>query len=124
MPETDWVAEADDDAQVPVDQVVEDSADAEADHLHRAPKYNIDSYGADYPVDAFVKRLESGDMRIPVYQRDFVWTKGQSSRFVESLLLGLPVPAVFLAKDASDNRMLIVDGQQRLLSLEAFYAGK
>lgn len=43
-------------------------------------------------------------------------------RFVESLLLGLPVPGIFLVRDR-DNKLLVLDGQQRLRTLHAFYSG-
>jgi hypothetical protein len=44
-------------------------------------------------------------------------------RFVESLLLGYPVPAIFIVKQAVNNRLLVLDGQQRLVSLQRFYQG-
>jgi hypothetical protein len=89
-------------------------------------KYSITSYGADYPVDGLIKRLSSDppDIFIPPFQRRFVWSKYQSSRFIESLLLGLPVPAIFLGKEEDTNRLLVIDGQQRLTSLWHFYRGK
>lgn len=89
-------------------------------------KYSITSYGADYPVDGLIKRLSSDppDIFIPPFQRRFVWSKYQSSRFIESLLLGLPVPAIFLGKEEDTNRLLVIDGQQRLRSLWHFYRGK
>jgi hypothetical protein len=89
-------------------------------------KYSITSYGADYPVDGLIKRLSSDppDIFIPPFQRRFVWTRYQSSRFIESLLLGLPVPAIFLGKEEETNRLLVIDGQQRLRSLWHFYQGK
>lgn len=46
-----------------------------------------------------------------------------ASRFVESLLLGLPVPSIFLSKEWDTGKLLVVDGQQRLLSLRYFYDG-
>ena len=58
-------------------------------------KYSITSYGADYDVDGIVKRINRDDIRIPEFQRSFVWTLQQASKFIESLLLGLPVPGVF-----------------------------
>lgn len=88
----------------------------------------------DFPVDALVKRIERGSMRIPQFgvddpkhrvagfQRGFVWSKAQMDRFIESLLLGYPVPGVFLVKQ-TDNVLLILDGQQRLETLRRFYAG-
>ncbi len=86
-------------------------------------RYSITSYGADYPVDGLIKRLGSNDIFIPPFQRKFVWNKTQSSRFVESLLLGLPVPGIFLGKEEETNRLLVIDGQQRLRSLWHFYKG-
>jgi uncharacterized protein with ParB-like and HNH nuclease domain len=44
-------------------------------------------------------------------------------RLVESLLLGYPVPGIFLVKQSVDNRMLVLDGQQRLITLQSFYEG-
>ena len=58
-------------------------------------KYSITSYGADYPIDGLVKRIRDGSIYIPSFQRGFVWTLPQASRFIESLLLGLPVPGIF-----------------------------
>lgn len=86
-------------------------------------RYSISSYGADYPIDSIVKRMEKEVIFIPPFQRQFVWSVQQASRFIESLLLGLPVPGVFLAKEESTGRLLIIDGQQRLTSLLYFYNG-
>ncbi|RKQ35311.1 MULTISPECIES: DUF262 domain-containing protein [Kocuria] len=89
----------------------------------------------DYPIDGLVKRLEKGSMLIPQFrgnddrvktagfQRGFVWSKGQMDKFIESLLLGYPIPGIFLIKQHEDNRLLILDGQQRLETLRRFYAG-
>lgn len=85
--------------------------------------YSILSYGADYPVDSLVSRLRSLKIRTPSFQRDFVWSEGKASRFIESLLLGLPVPGIFLSKDIDSADMLVIDGQQRLKSLLFFYNG-
>lgn len=97
--------------------------------------YSITSYGADYPVDGLVKRLMQGDIVVPLFrlqpepgqstvgfQREFVWTKPQADHFIESLLLGLPVPGIFLVKE-SNGKHLVLDGQQRLRTLESFYGG-
>jgi len=97
--------------------------------------FSITSYGADYPVDGLVKRLNEGDIIVPLFsmipesgqttvgfQREFVWKKSQSDRFIESLLLGLPVPSIFLVKEPN-GKFLVLDGQQRLRTLESFYSG-
>ena len=86
-------------------------------------KFEISSYGADYPVDTLVKRMRGGAFKVPAFQRKFVWTLKHSSKFIESLLMGLPVPGIFLYKEANSNEHLVIDGQQRLLTLQMFYDG-
>lgn len=86
-------------------------------------KYSITSYGADYPVDGLVKRIKEESIFIPPFQRSFVWTLKQASRFMESLLLGLPVPGIFLSKEEGTQKLLVIDGQQRLRTLQYFYTG-
>jgi uncharacterized protein with ParB-like and HNH nuclease domain len=85
--------------------------------------YDISSYGADMDVDGLVKRLKRGDIFIPPFQRDYVWNQAEASRLIESLLLGLPVPGVFFAKEGESNKLSVIDGQQRLKSLLFFYEG-
>jgi hypothetical protein len=87
-------------------------------------KFSINSYGADYTVDSLVKRMRAGAFKIPDFQRKFVWTLKHSSKFIESLLMGLPVPGIFLYKEADTNQHLVIDGQQRLRTLQAFYDGE
>ena len=48
-------------------------------------------------------------MRIPGFQRNFVWDRARSSKLIESLILGLPVPQLFLYEQ-SRNRFLVIDG--------------
>ena len=97
--------------------------------------YSITSYGADYPVDSLIKRLRSGDITVPTFdwdstedtevvgfQREYVWPKPKADKFIESLLLGLPVPGVFLIKEKT-GRFLVLDGHQRLYTLRAYYDG-
>ena len=86
-------------------------------------RYAITSYGADYPVDSLVQRLDREVVLVPEFQRKYVWKLKQASRFIESLLLGLPVPGVFFAKESETGKLLIIDGQQRLRTLQYFYNG-
>ena len=86
-------------------------------------QYDITSFGADYDVEGLVKRIKRGDIFIPDFQRDYVWNHAEASRLIESLLLGLPVPGVFLAREKESNKLLVIDGQQRLRTLEYFYNG-
>lgn len=84
-------------------------------------RLEVEYYGADFPVEVLVKRMDSGDFVIPNFQRGYVWEETEASRFIESLLLGLPTPSLFLAKDKFSNQYLVIDGQQRLKTLQAFY---
>jgi hypothetical protein len=97
--------------------------------------YSITAYGADYPVDSLVKRIETGDIIVPKFswtapekteivgfQREYVWLRPKADRFIESLLLGLPVPGIFLVKEKS-GLLLVLDGHQRLFTLQSFYSG-
>ena len=86
-------------------------------------KYAITSYGADYPVDGLVRRISDESIKVPIFQRGFVWTYGQACSFIESLLLGLPVPGIFLSREPDTQKLLVVDGQQRLRTLQYFYEG-
>ena len=93
------------------------------------PRYATSTYGADYPVESLVRRIstdpddEDSDVFIPSFQRGYVWTKPQSDRFIESLLLGLPVPGIFLWKDPLSERLAVIDGSQRLRTLKFYYDG-
>jgi len=90
--------------------------------------------GSDFDVEGLVRRLKRGDIKIPSFghgddsietagfQRDFVWRRPQMDRFIESLLLGYPVPGIFLVQQR-DKRYLVLDGQQRLRTLAHFYEG-
>lgn len=86
-------------------------------------EYSITSYGADFTIDSLVLRLERGDIYVPPFQRGFVWDFKKASRFIESLLLGLPVPGIFLSRDEDTQKLMVVDGQQRLSTLRFFYDG-
>ena len=87
-----------------------------------AVTYSITSYGLDFDVDGLVRRLDRGDIEIPDFQRDFVWTQAISSRFIESLLLGLPVPGIFLYR-MENSKYQVIDGQQRLRTLQRYRIG-
>ncbi len=87
-------------------------------------QYTITGYGADFDVEGLVRRLQRGDIEIPDFQRTFVWSKSKASRFIESLLLGLPVPGIFLYRDKGSRILRVIDGQQRLMSLQYYFEGK
>ena len=101
---------------------IEDPRDGD-DEIGGIIRYSISSYGADMPVDGIVDRLKREDIFIPPFQREFVWTHAQASRFIESLLIGLPVPGIFMFKEPDSRKLMVVDGQQRLRTLQCFHDG-
>lgn len=66
---------------------------------------------------------EEDDIYIPPYQREFNWDPWRQSRFIESLLMGLPIPFLFFG-DMRDGRLEVVDGSQRLRTIHAFLDDK
>lgn len=84
--------------------------------------YNINSWGADYSFRELISMYEDGDLVKPELQRKYVWGKPEASRFIDSILLGLPIPSIFLAK-TDNNKMLIVDGYQRLMTVYDYMRG-
>ena len=74
----------------------------------------------DYPINYLVSQYEKNEFYIPLeYQRKFIWGDKDRCFFIESILMGLPVPFMFFA-DTSDGRIEIVDGAQRTQTLVQF----
>lgn len=86
-------------------------------------QYAISTSGTDYAVTELVRRLYNGDIIVPTFQRGYVWSLREASRFIESLLLGLPVPNIFLSVEQDTQKRLVVDGRQRLSTLQYYYDG-
>ncbi|ELY9224166.1 DUF262 domain-containing protein, partial [Salmonella enterica] len=82
-------------------------------------EYDITSTPNDFNVMTLHSFIESGAVKIPGFQRNFVWDMARSSKLIESLILGLPVPQLFLYEQAR-NSFLVIDGQQRLMSIYYF----
>ncbi len=84
--------------------------------------FHISSWGADLSFRELIQRYEDDELVKPELQRHYVWDRTEASRFIDSLLLGLPVPSIFLAK-TSDEKLLIIDGFQRIMSVYDFVRG-
>lgn len=84
----------------------------------RQVKFNV----AEYPVSMYVERFKNDvDDRyfVPSYQRNLAWNDEQKSQFIESLIIGLPIPFMFFYQ-TGDGRMEIVDGSQRMRAMRSF----
>lgn len=99
-----------------------DDASQEIDELE-VDEFDIVSSPNDWNFSTIVNFIESGAMKIPAFQRNYVWDKKRASKLIESLLIGLPVPQVFLYEE-SRNNFLVIDGQQRLLTIYFYAKGR
>lgn len=82
-------------------------------------EYDITVTPNDFNVMTLNSFVESGAVRIPAFQRNYVWDLRRASKLIESLILGLPVPQLFLYEQER-NKYLVIDGQQRLMSIYYF----
>lgn len=95
-------------------------------------------FGVDFDVEGLVRRFDRKELIVPRFdpeepeaagtgyagfQRNFVWKKRQMDRFIESVLLGYPVPGIFLV-ELKSRQYIVLDGQQRLTTLHSFYNGQ
>jgi uncharacterized protein with ParB-like and HNH nuclease domain len=95
-----------------IEEIVEELDDAYSnDDL-----YNINSWGADLSFRELITMYDEEELLKPELQRYYVWDKPEASRFIESILLGLPVPSIFLA-NTKDDKKLIIDGYQRIMTI-------
>ncbi len=78
--------------------------------------------GTDWTTETIVRQIEKGNIILdPDFQRREAWTSTKKSRFIESLVLGFPIPQIVLAESRDKKgRFIVIDGKQRLLSLQQF----
>ncbi|WP_305151854.1 DUF262 domain-containing protein [uncultured Dubosiella sp.] len=82
----------------------------------------VDYDTRDYPIQYIVGKYEENEFFAPDYQRAFVWPESLRTKFVESIILGYPIPLIFLS-ESEDGRLEIVDGVQRISTLANFISG-
>jgi hypothetical protein len=102
-----------------LDVEVEDGGVVEVDAYH---EYNLTSYPSDFTLSVLFEQWKAKEILVPDYQRGYVWTIEQASRLIESFLVGLPIPQVFLYVD-DDHTLLVIDGQQRITSIAYYFEG-
>ena len=104
------------------DNELETEDEIEENSLKEA-KYKIHYYGADFTLGILSKKLDETEIKVPQFQRKFVWPASKQSKLIESFLLKLPVPQIFLYREKDKQDLLIVDGQQRLKTINNFFKG-
>lgn len=82
-------------------------------------EYDITSTPNDYNIATLFSLIDNGIIKMPPFQRNYVWDVKRASKLIESIILGLPIPQVFLYERGKDN-FYVIDGQQRLLSIYFF----
>lgn len=97
--------------------------DAESQIKELQIPYEYDT--KEYPIEVLLFKFQPNDIEnsniiIPGYQREFIWPDKTKARFIESLLLGVPVQPLFAAILDEDGRLEIIDGSQRLRTIDAF----
>lgn len=85
-------------------------------------EFDISVSPADPTLEVLANKVATLEIIVPFYQRKYVWKIEQASRLIESFLMGLPVPQVFLYVN-SDDQLEIIDGQQRIMSVRYFFEG-
>lgn len=98
-----------------------ESIDSETEDQESTPsEYKTKSYPADFTLEVLHNKWKKKQIVIPSFQRRFVWKQSQSSKLIESFLLDLPVPPIFLYEE-SKGTLMVIDGQQRLKSIFFFF---
>ncbi|WP_220133016.1 DUF262 domain-containing protein [Streptomyces ipomoeae] len=87
-----------------------------------AQSKRIDFYITEYSVEILAQKMRDGEYVVPSYQREFTWEHERKSKFIESVLMGLPIPFVFFW-EMPDGKLEVVDGSQRLRTLQEFLYG-
>lgn len=73
----------------------------------------------DPPIRSLVEEIHENELIVrPTFQRNHVWDVTRNSKFIESILLNIPIPTLFFADD--EDKKVVVDGQQRLLALASY----
>lgn len=95
----------------------------------KARERTVKTQNVEYDLDTLVKRIERKSIKLdPEYQRRHRWSPETASRLIESLILNIPIPVVFLSQDVdvddevedSTSRYTVIDGQQRLTAIYEF----
>ena len=83
----------------------------------------IDYYITEYSIELLANKMEGGDFEVPDYQREFTWEEERKWRFIESILMNLPIPFLFFWENPASGKLEIVDGSQRLRTIAEFISG-
>ncbi|CAM7594315.1 TPA: DUF262 domain-containing protein [Escherichia coli] len=92
-----------------------------ADEQIKAYSKKIDFYTSEYTVEILAQKVRAGEYTVPAYQREYTWDEPRKCKFIESLIIGLPIPFVFFWMNDDTGKLEIVDGSQRLRTIEEYF---
>jgi len=103
--------------------------DQQIEELQKITDYEIKEWPIEVLVEKFTngREADNSEIFIPDYQRDMVWSPKQQSRFIESILIKLPIPFIFAADVGHGDRegaLEIIDGSQRIRTLDNFLSNR
>ncbi|MGM5692854.1 DUF262 domain-containing protein [Streptococcus suis] len=99
------------------------SNDLNIDEIQKGKtKFDVSYWSYNITYDQLAKMFEKKKIKVPEMQRGFVWNQNQASRLIESIVMGLPLPSIFLVaiEENSTKEYLVIDGLQRITSIHAF----
>lgn len=108
------------------DMIFDDDYDDDSKIPYEIPKEvrKITTQAYDKSVADMVRMMEDKDIRLnPEYQRNYVWDNKKASMLIESIILNVPIPVIYVSQEEDDS-WVVIDGLQRLNSLKRFFAGK
>jgi len=123
--EPDDIEFEEDEQPVEADEALDDERETTI-ALDEIPKEQrvLRTQAYDKSISDVVAMLERGDIVLdPEYQRNYVWDNKTASLLIESVLLNVPIPIIYVAED-QDSKWTVVDGLQRLNSLKRFFANE
>ena len=92
----------------------------------KAKERTVKTQNIEYDLETIVKKISRGIIKLnPDYQRKHRWTEEYSSKLIESLILNIPVPLIYISQDIDVDdevddevaRYSVIDGQQRLTAI-------
>jgi hypothetical protein len=96
---------------------LEDDIDSEEDISFT--EYDISASPNDFNIKTLFDFIASGIVKIPGFQRNYVWDIKRASKLIESIIIGIPIPQIFLYEE-SKNKFIVIDGQQRYMTIYFF----
>ncbi len=114
------------DNQPTIDFIYDDESDNESKIPYEIPQEvrKITTQAYDKSVSDIVRMIEDKDIKLdPDYQRNYVWDNKKASMLIESIILNVPIPVIYVSQEKDDS-WSVIDGLQRLNSLKRFFDGK